>query len=546
VSAEGTAFRLEIGDTVWTPPDASADAAVEWDFSWEERIDGVGTASFTLQDRENEGPEFGRVRDEIKAFIGDDRIFHGEITKARLELPVGHPFRRWKITASDYNTILDLRLVGTPDGSDFTSIDGGKTHTPLDPHAHCRATDRLTVEWLFEKYAKMPDGSAIDATTFVRHYVNKYVLYNKHDKPVLWWRHVTLREALNELANMAGFPIFYWMDPNDKFHWVNFADFEAGLGSLPKLMPKPATMINAPAIITDHAPDHVTTIGFRDYFVEEDAAFMPEQVYIVGATDNTSADGQTVTYQGTGFGGRGARDITKRQILVDTQSLTEAQKDATAKAYKQFNKRGRIKGSVTIGTHEDVVDGWHCGQKLRFRDVRSPHHGKGFPIHRVSGRLSSGNDFRVYTLEFGDAPIGRFGQHYKAAPQRLAKKRLPASEHKLSFPTLHLRPDSEYVIHSQMVDTSGQPFAQGGVSVEWSLVAVNRLGASVGTGVIAPFNSIVQFLPPLFFKDTLTNVTDEHGRAAATLTTGPLTDIWYHVRAVTPPQFALPEGAATT
>lgn len=544
MSAEGTAFQMLINGIDRTPPGADVDDAAEWDVTWEERIDGVGTATGTIQDRNNNGAEFAKERDEIEMLVNGDRVFHGEITKSRLELPSGRPWRRWKFTASDYNTILDLRLVGTPDGSDFTSIDGGKTHTPIDPHAHCLATDRLTVQWLFEKYAAMPDGTPIDATTFVRHYVNKFVLYNKHGKPVLWWTHATLREALNELANMAGFPIFYWMDPNDKFHWVNFADFNAGQGSLPRLKPRPSVTPFGPAIVTDHAPDHVTTIGFRDYFVEQDAAFMPEQPYIVGATDHVSADGNTVTYQGTGFRGRQTRDITKRQILVDTQSLTEAQKDATALSYLQFNKRGRIKASVTVGSPEDNVDGWHCGQLLRFRDVRSPHHGKAFPIHRVQGSLKAGNDFRVYTIEFGDAPIGRFGQHYKAAPQRIARKRIPATEHKITFPTTHLRPNTAYTLYSQMVDTSGAAFRQAGVTVHWSMVVVGgQSGTVFDQGSLTPGEVLVT---PTGFTIAGAATTDIHGRTSAGLITGPGTDMHYHVRAVSEVQTAEPDTSPST
>ena len=537
-----TAFELKVNGIDKTPPSADEDSAAEWDVTWEERIDGVGTASGTIQDRNNDGPDFAKDRDEIEMLVSGDRVFHGEITRAKLLLPAGRPFRRWRFSATDYNTILDLRLVGTPDGSDFTSIDGGQTHSPIDPHAHCRATDRLTVAWLFEKYAAMPNGDPIDATTFVRHYVNKFILYNKHGKPVLWWTHATLRAALDELANMAGFPIFYWLDPDDKFHWVNFKDFAAGLGALPRLFPRSSTMDDAPAFITDSGPNGTTSVGGRDFEVEWDATFMPEQVYVVGATDHLSTDGVHTTYQGTGFEGRQVRDISKRQILVDTQALTEAQKDATARSYRQYNKRARLKGAITVGTPTEAIDGWHCGQKLKIVDARWSLSGSSFPIHRVAGSLKAGNDFRVYRLEFGDAPIGRFGKHYKAAPQRIPRKRIPATEHKITFPTTHLRPSTEYVLYSQMVDTSGASFRQGGVAVTLSMVVTDRAGSVISTGTLDAFDEVITAAG---FTVPKTNTTDPHGRTGARLTTGSFTGMHYQVRAVSPIQRAEPDVPST-
>lgn len=133
------------------------------------------------------------------------------------------------------------------------------------------------------------------------------------------------------------------------------------------------------------------------------------------------------------------------------------------------------------------------------------------------------NDFRVYTLEFGDAPIGRFGQKYRSGAQRLPTARIPAKQHKVLFPTLHLRPSSSYVLTSQMVDTSQKPIRQGSVPVRWSLTTKDRTGATVATGSVTALDPV----------SGNTNSTDKHGRAAARLATGAATDLHYHVTAVT-------------
>jgi hypothetical protein len=530
-----TAFELKVNGVDKTPPGAGVDDAAEWDFTWEERVDGVGTASGTIQDRTNSA-SYGQERDEIEMLVGGDRVFHGEITGARVDLPPGRPWAKWKIRASDFNTVPDLRLVGVPDGRHFVTIDDEETWETIDLDAHSSETDKQTVQDLFDAYARLPDGSAFDTDEFVKSYISAKVLEDSNHKPLLQWTHTTLSAALGELAAMAGFPIYRWIDPDDKVHWVNFRDFATGSGGSTSIGPNPVPAQLAPAIITDTSPDGATSVGGRDLFIELDATHMPEQCYVVGITDYIFL-GQAgvqvpndVILQGTGFQEHDIRDKSKRQILVDGQAMTQAQKNAIAKANLQFGDRSRVKGSVTVGSLGEAVDGWHCGQLLTIVDARLPAwlNGKSFPIHRVSGSLKAANDFRVYTLEFGDAPIGRFGQKYRSGAQRLPDARLPAKEHKIKFPTQHLRPSTSYVLTSQMVTRSGKSVRKGSVPVRWTLTVKDRTGATVSTGSIVPIDPI-----PV---NPQINTTDRHGRTGARLTTGSLTDLHYHVRAVTAAQ----------
>lgn len=530
-----TAFQFNVNGIDVTPPGADVDDAAEWDVSWEERVDGVGTATATIQDRTG-SKHYGRARDEVEMLVNGTRVFHGEITRSTIELPPGRRFPRWKITMSDFNTVPDLRLVGVPDGRHFISGDGGTegppptgTWDPIDLDAHCEATDQATVQALFDAYARLPDTTAFDTATFVKRYINANVLQDKHEKPILTWTHTTLRGALDELAAMAGFPIFWWIDPDDAVHWINFRDFTLG-ATRPSLGPRHDPANNASAFVTNSNPNGSTSVGGRGLSVEFDATNMPEQCYVVGVTDYVFNGPHDVTLQGTGFEQHDIRDTSKRQILVDGQALTQAQKNSIAKAYLQFGARSRVKGRVTVGSSTEAVDGWRCGQSLKVIDARLPSgvNGKTFPIQRVAGSLSAGNDFRVYTLEFGDAPIGRFGQKYKSAPQRIATARLPGREHKIYFPTHHLRPSSSYVLTAQMVDRSAKPVRQSGVPVKWSLRVLDAAGTLTDTGSITPIDSVT--------GDTTTNVTDRHGRTSATLTTGGTTRLHYHVKAVTEAQ----------
>jgi hypothetical protein len=122
---------------------------------------------------------------------------------------------------------------------------------------------------------------------------------------------------------------------------------------------------------------------------------------------------------------------------------------------------------------------------LKVVDARLPAslNGRSWPIQRVAGELKAGNDFRVYTLEFGDAPIDRFFQKYRATPGLHHRARhLPARKHRIYMPTHHLRPSTSYVLTSQMVDEAHRPVRQAGVTVVWSLEVRDRAGVNVGGG----------------------------------------------------------------
>src|SRR4029077_18579587 len=105
-------------------------------------------------------------RDLVQIQVGGLNLFHGEITRSRLDLPAGFPWRRWAISASDFNTIMDLRLVGAADGDTWETIDGGLSYAAIDPNAHALSHDAATVAALFNAYVRkpQPDGGAFDTT----------------------------------------------------------------------------------------------------------------------------------------------------------------------------------------------------------------------------------------------------------------------------------------------------------------------------------------------------------------------------------------------
>jgi hypothetical protein len=525
---------------------------MEWDAQWEERLDGVGQASVTVQDRSaGSSTQYGDMakftdsvpvrttsgwRDILKVYTDEGNLFWGEVSHSVLKLPAGFPWRRWEMTASDFNTVFDLRLVGVPDGSDWETIDGGQTHQPIDEHAHGESRDGDTVAALFLHYVELPRlvpsvGTYVipDTTTFVRNWIPAKVMIDPHTgKSRLQWSHTTLRSAMDEMRQLAAFPIFYWIDPDLKVHWEAVQDYKSGTGGT-LIAPHAKAGIPAPAVITDDtgALNGSTVIGGRNLQIEYDSSYAPQQVYINGVTDFIYNGGNTI-YQGTGWALRirptrlRSADRHYRQTSVDAETVTDSEKSSVAHAYQHYGHRPRLRGQITVGKPDEAVDGWRVGQMLTIHDARLPPalNGKSYPIQRVQGKVKAGWDYREYTLEFGDFPIARFSQKYRTTPQRISATRLPARKHRIYWPTHHLRPSTSYVLRSQMVDHSDKPVRRGGIPVVWSVETKDRAGVNVGGGTISAHE----------------NETDDHGRTAATLTTASGTDLHYHVTVKTPRQ----------
>lgn len=525
---------------------------VQWGGTWEERIDGVGVASLVIQDRPpfsdvvyGLGTDFSYVengvpvisngwRDIIKITLPGSslNLYWGEITNSVLDLPVGAQIRRWNVTGSDFNTVMDLRLVGFPDGNTWTSVDGGLTHTAIDPFAVGLSTDGATVTQLFDHYAWLPDFVGVtnfDATTFVHDWIPTADLIDPlTGQSRLLWTNNTLRGALDELRGLAGFPVFCWIDPDLAVHWDAFGDWSTVGGGSSPLFPYSPYPRAAPARITDVQGDinGTTVIGGRLLKFPLDATYMPQQVAVTGVTDYIhNADGST-TMQGTGWHTRlsGRHDAipTNRQVLVDAQAVTPAQRAGVIAAYVQYAKRARLRGTVTVGSPTEPVDGWRVGQLLQIHDSRLPSvfQDMTYPILRVQGKQVPGQQWREYILEFGDAPVARFSQKYRTTPQKLATARLPAKSMVIEWPTRALRPGTSYTLVAQLVDHSRKPVRHTGLPVDWSLTVLDASGVNVGGGSLSPVST----------------TTDGNGRVAAVLTTGATTGLHYHVKAVTTAQ----------
>ena len=323
-----------------------------------------------------------------------------------------------------------------------------------------------------------------------------------------------------------------WIDPAGYVHWQVFQDVVVPLGggiapftegSLSLGLPETAPSLSgaAPAILSDgiypNPPvDGVTVIGCRGLSYSFDATYMPEAPYVNGTTDAIYNSGMTIQ-QGTGWGNGESwvPDKTMRQISVDAQAASVAQRLAVGSAYTHYTDRARIKISVTCsGRPDEQVDGWRCGQTVPIYDARLPAalNGLSWPIMRVAGALRKGHpELREYTLEAGDAPLGRFFAKYRNSPKAIVTPRKPAYTWEVYFSNLSPAIGESQTLVLQLLDSSKKPVRASGIPGELSFYDPppgDGLGITLAG---APVTSDASLSP-------LSVTTNADGQAAVTFT----------------------------
>ena len=536
----------------------------EWTATWSEIVGGVGEASVVVQNRDGvpdldfHVPGFG-TRDIMKMTFGpgdasDWVLFEGELITPDLDLPVGFPWRRWKLALTDWNTVPDLRLINVPDGqnwlvaaggdADLSSSDPNGPH-PIDPDAIPGSTDKVTIDNWYDAKVRAPDGGAFDSTTYVGEYVPNSVLNDAvTGEPNYVPARGSVKGAIEGLSALAALPVSDWIDPDRKVHHVSFD------------VPDSALMPPAPLEITDVRAewDGVTKIGGRGLHITPDFGGSIEEAYVDGVTDflRLATDDPDVgvfgpgrdLIQGTGWGhstpASAAHTKSKRQGIVSGQSVTVTQRDALADAYTGYATPPRYRGQITCGGRDDegnglpIVVGFRGGQLLTITDERLPDdlNGIAWPIQAIRGSLVAGRaSVLQYTFEFGNQPVGQFSAMLAQREDWLERRRRlrstgnakPAPKHNIYFQTLNPKPGETQTLVSQARGNDDLPVAVKGIPVVWSFVSVtDHLGADLsGNG---------ESLSP---TDT---VTDENGQSRTTFTAGTETDTYYQIVATSPYQ----------
>src|SRR5450759_1969959 len=311
-------------------------AGMEWSATTEEVLGGTGRTTFVVQDRDLDWEPECHWPVEVKIRNGPFAgwcLFYGEIETEPIDLPVGYPFRAWKLDCADWNIELPRRLVGAYNGKVWQDIDGMGDYINIDPNAQSLASDKLTVQRLLDAYIRI-DGQAFEAETYVEEYISDL-------NGSLQWSYATLQSSLEEMAQEVVFNLPFWGDPDLSFHWVSIPSWKDLADQLAQVMvpgytvdspvsmsasmfPEIAPHTNLPPSIYHisdvYDPEDPYQIGCRMLKFTLDGSTMPEQIYVRGSTGYTY-DAPSVNPTGglkaiSPAGPEGFHDTGKYQVTV--------------------------------------------------------------------------------------------------------------------------------------------------------------------------------------------------------------------------------------
>lgn len=260
---------------------------IEWSMTFEEVLGSTGRAKLVLQDRTR--TLLPKAHWDVRVVIRSSGwiLFRGEVLNPSFKLSPGEPWIRWDLDCVDYNDQLPQRKVGAFDGKTWIDTSGLGIYVNIDPYATTLATDKLTVQALFDHYVRI-NGQAIETSTYVGEYVTEIF-------PVEW-AYSDVQAALEDLAALVVDNLQFWIDPDLKFHWTVIPAWQDLLqdGSVvgaDETESMSAMMFAEGVTDLPYAPYEIIDanvgegqIGFSNLSVQYDGSSMPEQVYVKGGT----------------------------------------------------------------------------------------------------------------------------------------------------------------------------------------------------------------------------------------------------------------------
>lgn len=259
----------------------------KWNMSFEQVLGGQGRAQVAIID-------LGLTMDyephmDVKATLRRGGVvqFRGEIVNEPLEFVTGSGHRVWVLDCADYSGEFPQRLVGAFDGKTWQDVDGLGDYVNIDPNGHSLATDKLTIQALFDKYIRV-DGQAIGTSTFVGEFLSNFT--------TIYWSYSDLQAALEEMASRIAANLQFWLDPDLEFHWAvipawqDLASGYVGLSASPStsltaaMFPELATTSTGVPIRSDVLGSSAGGVGLRNLKVTLDGSQMPQQLYVRGST----------------------------------------------------------------------------------------------------------------------------------------------------------------------------------------------------------------------------------------------------------------------
>lgn len=479
-----TDFRITVLNELY-----DVTAKSEWPVDIEETLGQPSTASFRLQDRVMADVDFEDLAGggidlaelDTKIFLlgAEVPLFRGKVLRPGVELPVAHPFRIHGISCTDYQReVFDRRLVGAPGGGIWAPANSDNNFIPIDPTAiFASGSDKGAVQTLFENYATVP-SDPMDVDTFVNEYATLDGAPYLADK-------AKVRQVLEWLAGLVAGNLQYWLDPALRMHWQvipRWFEQESDEDSLVMLFPETAfPMEAAPVAIDNENPDGVTSVGCRNLGWDFDYGPLLRQFYVVGGV-GFAYNGGVVDKRGSGWVSFGtdasAQNISQAQEVLDAPEAVDlTTKLAAAGRASHAVTRGILRGHLTVGNERHHPDGFHVGQSIRINDARMPGYlrNRYYCIQRVKTRLIPFTNWRIYDIDWGDAPVQRASSR-RPLVVNSADVRGPGRVYDIAGRVGSPVAGSTVTIVGQLTDDAGNPRRAYGITVQLELHAWDSAG----------------------------------------------------------------------
>jgi hypothetical protein len=273
----------------------------------------------------------------------------------------------------------------------------------------------------------------------------------------------------------------------------------------------------APANIDNDTPDGVTSIGSRDLSWTFDYTSDTFEYYVNGGV-GFAYNGGVTDLKGSGWWpSTGGPSGALPQAHLDAPSAVDSiTKTAAATRARTSGQSGILRGKLVVGNERHHPDGWHVGQYLKINDVRLPGflNGRYYVIQRVTTTLIPGQNWRVYTIEWGDAPIARLSSR-KAPAASTQPPALPGRVWEAAYSEFTPLPSSTVTVVGQLTGDDGTPRRVANVTVHLEILTWDETDTP-----IAPVGSLS--------ADVV--LTDTMGAWTTDLTVGSQAGYSYEVR----------------
>lgn len=270
-------------------------------------------------------------------FGQDVPLFGGYIVHRGLVPSLGQQGRSVQVTCTDYSPLLDAQLVPS-----FAQKAG--------------ASDRSLIQALVGNWGGqlLALSGTVDSTNA--------------SMPAMSFINLTLRQAIEKVADAAGTNRVYWVDSLKRLYYTN------------------ASSLTAPFVISDVSGTRASnlTLEYEDVITNA--------VYVHGG--NAAGSGWVRDAASMALVGR-----QYAAYLEQPDSDTAAKRNSYGAAYL-----GRVSAAIVRGSFDSDADGWRPGQIVTITNAALGLTSATYQIVSVETTMLNGTGYRNYHIAFGALP----------------------------------------------------------------------------------------------------------------------------------------------